>query len=225
MTTGTEPAPPRRSGWRRRAGGLALAAPLLLVVGLAACGDDDGTFAPPDVTIGPRSYQTLPVATTTATTAGPVVTGVPGETVAGTQDYEIQNGDALYGIATRYKVDMQDICAVNNWNDCETHPLYTGDVIKIPPGAIVPEPEEEEPEETDAPLGTTGEGEQLCPDGSVQGTYEVVLNDAPIVVARKTDFTVEELAAANADNPAWNQFFVGQEILLPCEGDTESTDG
>jgi LysM repeat protein len=224
MTAGTEPPPSRRShvGWRALA---ALVAPFALVIGLAACGDDGDSFAPPDVTIGPTSYQTLPVVVAPTTVPGAAgEAGVPGGTVAGTQNYEVRSGDALSSIAARYEVEMQAICAVNNWTDCETHLLQPGDAILIPPGAVVPSDDDEDSESSeDAAPGTNEDGEQLCPDGAVQGVYEIVDGDFPGRVASKTDFTVDQLADANADNPAWRSFIVGQELLLPCET-TESTD-
>ena len=42
-------------------------------------------------------------------------------------------------------------------------------------------------------------------------------------VADKNDISIEELEAANVDNPAYQVFAPGQELWLPCEGEDLGT--
>jgi LysM repeat protein len=226
-----------RASARRTLGLLSVFTPMVLVVGLAACGDDDGSFGTPDVTIGPTSYVTLPVASTAPSGTANGQQTAAGGTVAGTQDYEIESGDALFSIAQAFDVDYQDICSVNEWDTCESHALNPGDIIKIPPGgktlaeveeeraAQAEETTDETTEESDGESNTSSGDGEVCPDGSPQGTYKVVEGDIPSRVARKTDYTVEQLERANANNPVWNSFIIGGELLLPCSGGSDSTEG
>jgi hypothetical protein len=46
----------------------------------------------------------------------------------------------------------------------------------------------------------------------------VVANDNPTRVAAKYDITVEELAAANANNPAYQHFQLGSQLTIPANG-------
>lgn len=242
-TTATGPCDRRREprGWKRRATFASLGAPLVLVFALAACGGDDGDVTgPTTVTIKPNSYATIPAVAGSTTTVEGASGGTAGEDgrVPGTQQYTIRSGDFLSSISRKLGIeDFNDICEVNRWDDCETHNLFAGDIITIPPGALdVASIDDEEPEEEDDTTsdgdqdatettdeesstgGGAGDGEQ-CPDGSDQATYEIQAGDYQGKVATNLDLTVPQLAAANANNPAWNSFIVGTEIWLPCDED------
>ena len=86
----------------------------------------------------------------------------------------------------------------------------------------------EEPEDEESPTSgpTTGLGTMpgpgggpLCPDGSERDLYEIVCGDFISRVADKNDISIEELEAANAENPAYQSFAPGQDLWLPCEGE------
>ena len=66
-------------------------------------------------------------------------------------------------------------------------------------------------------------GGPLCPDGSERDTYRIVSGDYISRVADKNDISIEELEAANVDNPAYQVFAPGQELWLPCEGEDFGT--
>ncbi len=85
----------------------------------------------------------------------------------------------------------------------------------------------DEPEETSPTNGPTTDsarcpspgGGPLCPDGTERDLYEIVSGDFISRVADKNDISIEELEAANADNPAYEVFAPGQDLWLPCEGE------
>ena len=62
-------------------------------------------------------------------------------------------------------------------------------------------------------------GGPLCPDGTERDLYEIVAGDFISRVADKNDISIEELEAANAENPAYQVFAPGQDLWLPCEGE------
>ena len=73
-----------------------------------------------------------------------------------------------------------------------------------------------------------------CPQGTpavkardVIGTppedYRIVAGDFISRVADQNDISIEELEAANVDNPAYQVFAPGQELWLPCEGEDLGT--
>jgi LysM repeat protein len=216
----------------KRSLGLAtLGAPLVLVAALSSCGDDD--TAGSTVAIQSSSFTTM--IATTATTAAPTAgSPVPGQTVAGTQVYEVQSGDFLAAIAEDFGIPPESIANFNDWPEGTNHMLHPDDMINIPPGAQVPAPEEEddgdsEDEETDeTDAETTDEDEEedaesdepeLCPDGEPQGTYTVEAGDTPAQVAAALDVPLDELNEANANTPGYSGFIVGIEINVPCGGE------
>jgi LysM repeat protein len=98
---------------------------------------------PGDVIQIPPGY-TIPAETTTTTTAATAATtGSTDSTAAGEEtsttvdtsqggSYEVQAGDYLAGIATKVGSTVDAIVAANGWADGASHPLYPGDIIKIP---------------------------------------------------------------------------------------------
>ena len=213
--------------------------PLFLV---PACGGD-GTDAGSTNNLTPitgSSYVTIEPATTTTTT-----TLAPGETPGGLepgtispveQQYTIQSGDSLSRIASLYDVDMETICAYNKWPDCidPPHLLLQGDVVLIPPESQVPATgggattvpptggETEEP--TD---GTDGETDgETATDGECPTTYVIQSGDTTrLGVADKFGITYEQMDAANANTPGYQNFIVGTPITIPCPGRSSAGGG
>ena len=192
----------------RIAGFFTLGASVLGVVALAACdgGGDDAT-AQTTIAIRPTAYVTLPV----VTTARPATTsaeqpGTPDRQAAGEGEvYEVERGDALQLIADRYDITVEELAEFNEWDDGVFHPIYPGDEVRIPEFAEEPEEEEVTDERPDDGLGTMPAqgGGPLCPDGTERDLYEIVSGDFISRVADKNDITIEELEAANAENPAY----------------------
>ena len=239
VTTTSEPpaSAPRR--WRRYGRLTPLASPLLLLVALAACGDDGNGGDAEAVRIQPTSYVMQPVAPPSSSASPDATLGsVPEGRNPGTQTYEIRGGDSLSAIAARYDIEMDAICSINKWTDCEQHVLLPGASITIPPGAAIPDDDEDEDDDSaaaddaddaDAP-DDAGEGDdadevtgtgELCPDGSDRGTYTIEEGDVPFRVAERLDVTLEQLVEANAGNVAYRSFVVGSDIWLPCPGEGE----
>lgn len=224
----------------RSIGFLACVAPVVLVVTLAACGGDDDASSGSEVEIKPSSFVTTATTVTAPTTAPGAPPGEPGDTSPTEQSYEVQQGDGLYSIASRFGVEAEAIAEYNNWADGISHSIFAGDPIRIPPGAEIPSPDEEDEEDgedtestdeestesDDNESETTEEADdpELCPDGERQGTYTIKAGDIPARVAEALNVTLDQLVEANANNSAYNSFIVGARINVPCGGDAEATD-
>ena len=182
---------------------------VLAVVLVAGCGSQETgartTLAP----IQPSSYVVREPATTT-TTIEIVETGVAtdDEGRAETeQEYTVQSNDSIGGIASRFGVEAADLAAYNDWADGIRHTIFPGDVIRIPPGALIP----------GEATTTTTTDPRVGPDGECQpSTYTVVAGDFPGRVADRFDISVNQLADANAATPGYSSFLVGLELVIPC---------
>jgi LysM repeat protein len=98
-------------------------------------------------------------------------------------------------------------------------------VIKIPPGACVPEAGATTAT-TATPPGTAPPGTEAAAtattqaglgDNCVAGSYTLEAGDYPNKVAQKFDVTVDQLNAANANTPGYSSFYVGLEIVIPAK--------
>ncbi len=224
---------------KRPFGFAAFGAPIVLVVTLAACGDGDDASPATEVEIKPSSFVTTPSTIAAPTTAPGAPAGEPGDTSPTEQIHVVQRGEFLSGIAADYEVDMEDIAEYNNWSDGTSHALFPDDQVRIPPGGVIPSPEDEDAEEEtesteedasgqagDEESETTEEEEdpELCPDGERQGHYTIQETDTTRVgVAERLNVTVQQLDEANANTPGYGGFFPGLEILVPCGGEATDT--
>jgi LysM repeat protein len=224
----------RAPSLKRSLGIAAVGSSLAFAVALSACGDDGGTTQP-SIIIQPSTFSTI--VSTTGPPAAASAGGAPaGGTVAGTQVYEVQSNDFLSGIANDYGIPPESIANFNQWDDGLEHAIHPGDQINIPPGAQVPDPEDEEDEEDssddedtqddsedeDAQTEETRDPDEepRCADGSRQGTYTIEVGDIPAAVAESLDVTVDQLDEANANTAGYRVFIVGAEILVPCGDET-----
>jgi LysM repeat protein len=205
-----------------------IGASVLAAVTLSACGGDDPATAQTTIAIRPTAYVTLPVVTTvrpSSTVAGQA----PADRVATGEGevYRVRTGDALPLIADRYGITVEELVEFNDWEDGAGHMIHPGQEVLIPSFADEPEDEEAQitDERPDDGLGTMPDpgGGPMCPDGTERDTYEIVAGDFISRVADKNDLSIEELEAANADNPAWQVFAPGQKLWLPCEGEDLTT--
>lgn len=194
---------------------------MLGVVALAAtaCGTSDegarSTLAP----VQPTSYITVdPPATTTTTVPPPPPTASSGSVVAQQEQiYTIQPNDNLFKIAQKFGITLDQLTSYNGINN--DHVLIAGQTtLRIPPGAASvggPGVSTGTPSGGSAPAnGTTG----ATGGGGAGCTHTVVPNDNQGRVANQYGVSLDELAAANADNPAWNVFRLGDEIIIPAGG-------
>ena len=185
---------------------------IVVIAGLASCTGGDADVGPSTVPrIGATNYVTQPVVTLAPSTV-PGQTTVPGDTVPGSQEYRIRNGDTISGIASRYGITIDELVDFNGW-DSSRELIVQGEVILIPPNAVLPDPSESTSVDTLFIEGPT------CPDGSEQETYTIESGDFLGRVANKLDVTVEQLNAANQHTGGYQVVYPGLDIMVPCEGE------
>jgi LysM repeat protein len=172
---------------------------LVLALTATACAESAASPSVSTVAIQPSSYVTKPVVTTSSTVPGTVAEGrSPVE-----QEYVVESGDYPVLIAERFGVSLDELRNYNDWEDDYSDFPGAGEIVKIPPGALIPE---EEPETTASEsTNTENTGEEststVSNDPCATGTYEVEPNDYPILVADKFDVSLEALAEANGWTP------------------------
>jgi LysM repeat protein len=202
---------------------VALAASALSLTALGACGSSSGS--PSSTTLGLTSTNWATIATvppSDATTVPPK----PGDTVPGEQTYKIQAGDtSRIAVAKRCGVTV-DAMDLANASTANYSSFYVGLEIKIPAGGIF-ECGGATATTTTAAGGQTGTTAAGTTPGSTTttiaggasncqaGSYTIVANDYPGVVAKKFDVTVDQLNAANAATKGYDSFYVGLVIVIP----------
>jgi LysM repeat protein len=194
--------------------------PLLLASG---CGGSTPTGA--DATIAniqPTSFVEIPPATTTSTTTTlPQTDPVAGTRSPSEQTYEIKSGDGLGAIAARYDITLEQLINYNQFPDGAAQLILPGQVIKIPPDALVPGTATPTETETDTGGDTPTETEDTA-DEPVTGDdcpTSYVIKDGDTVRSRVADqfgITFQEMDAANANTPGYQNFIPGTEIVIPC---------
>ena len=196
----------------------AIAAGLVAVVGLAACGDGGGgTTAAPPTEIPATAFETIPLTVPTAGTGG-------GAALEGAFNYTVLRKDYAAGIAKKFKIKLSELAAANNWNDVNTVNLYPGDTIVIPGNGVRPsEPATDDTidagTDTEADAGTDTEAtDRKNSDGTCNGTYTIQKTDTTRTkVAKRFDITVQELDAANANTKGYKAFYPSLKIVIPKE--------
>jgi len=127
---------------------------------------------------------TTPTETTTPTPAGPFV-------------YEVVEGDNLFDISQRFKVDLFVLIAINNLDP-------SNPIIDIGDKLTIPGPDTELP--TDTPLP-----ENVRPGTKID--YFVKSGDTLAIIAEKFNSTIDSIVEENTlDNP--NDIFVGQKLIV-----------
>jgi LysM repeat protein len=198
-------------------------APLVLASG---CGTEASGSQAGLTPIQGTSYVTIEPATTT-TTVAVAESSEPGRSPT-EQIYTVVAGDSVYKIAEKHDVDPDVLASYNEWPEGVFHPLQIGDEVKIPPDAAVPGAGSSDSSGGDTGGGDTGGGDTgggtdtgAGDDGGDSTTgcsHTVVSGDNPSRVANQYDVTLDELNAANASNPAYTQFLIGQQINIPPGG-------
>lgn len=186
------------------------------VLSLTSCGGDNAGARTTLGTVQTTSYVVEDPVTTTTTTTLP--TSLPEGQVSPTeQSYVVVAGDSVYKIASKHGITPDALVNYNAWTDGINHPLFQGDVVKIPPNSKVPSatPDTQAPSSGGGGGGTTTE--TTTPAG-VGCTHTIESGDNPTRVANKYGITVDELAAANAGNPAYQNFLIGSSLSIPANG-------
>ena len=194
---------------------------------LTSCSDDGSGASASTVEIQPSSYVVKdPVTTTIAPTVppGPDEEGLS----AGEQSFTIQSSnDVPWAVAQLFGIELEELRNYNGWDENFSDYPGIGEVVRIPPGAKFIDPSvttttaagDDEEETADATDETT-DGTTETPGGDrCNPIYVVESGDAPLVITRKFDITLDQLNAANTATPDWPNLYTGREIKLPPPAD------
>jgi LysM repeat protein len=152
-----------------------------------------------------------PTATATVTATGtatltptitPTETPAPTQTAEPTQSgpfvYQVEEGDNLWTIADRFKVDLLVLLAVNSLDPANPS-IQAGQNLIIPgPDTVLPTPS---PLPSNIPRGT-------------KITYQVLLGDSLLSIALKFNSTTDAIKEENEIENE-NELFAGQTITIP----------
>jgi LysM repeat protein len=185
-------------------GGLAV---VLIIVGIVVLvvwltGEDRPAVAlfaskTPTATTTATPTATIPTPTPTSTstpTQTPTITETP--TRAGPTEYTVQELDTCWDIAQDFKVDVNVLVAINNF-EAGTCPIVPGDKIWIPTS--------EQQLDTPTPLPTNFKGEI---------TYTVQTGDTLDIIADQFQSTVDAIMEENDLEDA-NKINVGDKLIIP----------
>lgn len=102
----------------------------------------------------------------------------------------------------------------------------------LPVATTLPEPDEpvattpsdgaidaDPPTQTDVDEQPVGETIPTPGDGCDPGSHTVVAGDIPLKLVDLYDVTLEALEQANTNNPAYQRFVIGDEIVIPARQD------
>ena len=203
-----------------------IALPLLAggaLLALSSCGDDDSGAAVSTVQIKPSSYVVKDAVTTT-TVPTSAAAGTDGKSLA-EQSYIVQSdNDVPFNIARKFEISLDELRNYNGWDATYSGFPGKGGTVRIPPGAKFIDPNATTTTAAAATGDTTDSSGSTPADGSSGGdrchpTYEVQAGDAPLVITRKFDITIEQLNAANTSTPKWPNLYTGRSISLPPPAD------
>ena len=121
----------------------------------------------------------------------------------------VEAGDSVAAIAAVHGVDAGVLATYNQWADGIYHPIFPGDPILIPPGALIPATE------------TTIPGVETAAEPETAGcTYVVQAGDNPSKVADKFGVSVLDLQGINSES-VMSSFLVGATLVIPPGGDCD----
>jgi LysM repeat protein len=145
--------------------------------------------------------------------------------------YTIRSGDYLSGIADEAGVSLGELVAVNGWPEGADHPIFPGDVIRLPAGADVPTGGDDDAG-TDEPAAAAGQAAvDACANGRFFDSYTPIDGDTIETVATKVGASVDDINRANGFNvidahggpatlpggvPLFGAFTVGEQLGFPC---------
>jgi LysM repeat protein len=195
----------------------------LALLGLSSCGDDDGAATVSTVQIKPSSYSVKDPATTT-TVPTSAVAGADGKSAA-EQTYVVQsNSDVPFNIAKKFGVSLDELRNYNGWDAKYSQFPGKGGTVRIPPGAIFIDPNATTTTAAAGSTANTTDASGSTPASGSAGdrchpTYEVKSGDAPLVITRRFDITIDQLNAVNSATPNWPNLYTGRKINLPPPAD------
>lgn len=151
-----------------------------------------------------------PLSSTNYATTPPSVVTTPN--VANTEPppivYTVKAGDSVYGIASSYKMNPEELASYNNWPEGVLHPLQVGESVLIPASVVgtTTLPGLPLPVETTSP-----------PPGPGQGTYVVQAGDSISKIADKWGVEVSALLLVNGWADQSVIIVPGDEIKIPAQ--------
>jgi LysM repeat protein len=214
-------APMKRPFGRRAARVAAVAVLGVAVLGTTSCSDPDSSATVSTVAIQPSSYVVKEPATTT-TVPAVVEPDAEGRSPVEQTFVISSTNDVPYNIANLYDVDLDELRRYNQWEEGTFAGFPgVGGTVRIPPGAkfidpaatTTTTPSEESSDTTAAASEGEASGDRCSP------TYVVEDGDAPLVITRKFDITLDALNAVNTATPDWPNLYTGRTINLPPPAD------
>ncbi len=193
---------------RNRSALSASAAILSIVLLIAACSSDTSGTATTIVPVGPTDFATIPPAQSTL----PIVnTTLPPGSVGVEQEYVVRPGDGPILVANLFGVNVSELLAWNGLVSSSQFP-YAGQTLKIPPTAMV-----NNPQIVIKPTGSAVPSAPGC-DPRIAGTYKVARGDSIYTIRRKFCVTLGSLLGANGWGSSDALIQAGQIINIPASG-------
>jgi LysM repeat protein len=152
----------------------------------------------PTVTFTPTSTSTSTPNPTETPTSTPTPTETLTPTPSGPFVYEVLEGDSLFTIAEKFKVDLLVLIAINNLDG-------TNPIIRVGDKLTIPGPDTQLPTSSPIPLSMR------------RGTlveYTVQTGDTLAIIADKFNSILEEIVKENKLSDP-NAIFVGQKLNIP----------
>jgi LysM repeat protein len=203
--------------WSRRTA-VGLIVVVLGVAPLTGCGEDElvarTTLAP----IQPSSYVVRDPVVTSTTLAEDETQPVTLITSDGRsqveQEYLIVAGDSVSAIANLYGITGEEIARYNDWPNGIFQSIFPGQVIRIPPLALVPGTTETPVVNEDGTPTQTSVA--VAAEECLEGIYVLVAGDMPFRVAERFGVTLDALNFANRNTSGYGRFVVGTRVRIPC---------
>lgn len=196
-----------------RRGAFIAASVAVVSVLTASCGADTLGVATTVVNVTPTNFATIPPV---ASTLPGTTTSLPANAVGTEQIYVVKAGDSPLAVANKYSISLTALLAYNGWVSPAQFP-YPGSEIRIPPQAVLQQPDPSTPATggTTAPTGPASSGCGTRP----AGTYIVQTNDSLWGIKEKFCISMSSLLAANGWQSAETAVvLVGQTIQIPAAG-------
>jgi LysM repeat protein len=152
----------------------------------------------PTVTFTPTNTPTQTPTATVTPTLEPTATPTLSPTPSGPFVYQVVEGDNLFAIAQRFKVDLLLLITINNLDPANP-------IIRVGDKLTIPGPDTQLPSATPLPPN--------MPKGT-KITYRVQAGDSLLSIALKFNSTVDDIKKENKITNE-NEIFVGQDLIIP----------
>lgn len=181
----------------RAVGGLGVLGALIV---MSSCGADPAATITTLRPLSSTNYATTPPSLVTT----PDVANTEPPPIA----YTVKAGDSVYGIASSYKMNPEELASYNNWPEGVLHPLQVGETVLIPASAV---------QTTTLPGLPLPVDSTTPPPGPGQGTYIVQAGDSITKIADKWGVEVSALLLVNGWPDQSVVILPGDEIQIPAQ--------